>query len=126
MVVSLDSRGAYGFSRGRWSYAPAPKVQARSTAGAGDALLGGLIFALVSGRPLIPDADTADNLTGEINSALQFGVLLASYKVLSPHSIHPDASLQNLSALASTLGQSVHPALGMMAHMAYEPVVEKL
>jgi hypothetical protein len=42
-----------------------------------------------------------------LEDALDFGVLLASYKVSSPHTIHPDASLGELLRFAERLGISV-------------------
>lgn len=102
IVVSAGSKGAYGFENGAWSFAPAAKVKAASTAGAGDALLGGAIAGLAAGLPLTPKADASS--TKEISSALQFGVLLAGFSVTSPDAIHFGADLDALTEFASMQG----------------------
>jgi sugar/nucleoside kinase (ribokinase family) len=102
LVVSVGKRGAYGFERGRWEFCPAPVVQIASTAGAGDALLGGILAAMVGGMPFIHPAPGESDAF--ISSALHFGVMLASYSVTSPHTIHPDASLDNMLKFLRELG----------------------
>lgn len=44
VIVSAGRRGAYGFEGGHSQYCPAPVVQPVSTAGAGDALLAGVLM----------------------------------------------------------------------------------
>jgi 6-phosphofructokinase 2 len=50
VVVSLGGRGALGLSREGRIHAIPPKVNVKSSLGAGDALIGGLVFALDKGR----------------------------------------------------------------------------
>ena len=108
MTISFGRKGAYGFERGRSQFCPAPVVQPRSTAGAGDALLGGLVCGLAAGLPFITMNDCARSFSGrKLQSALDFGVLNASFSVTSPHTIHPEASLENLFAFAETRGASI-------------------
>lgn len=49
VVVSLGARGALGLSKKERIHAAPPKVSVRSSLGAGDALIGGLVFALDEG-----------------------------------------------------------------------------
>lgn len=106
MIVSAGKNGAYAFSRGSYEYGPAPEVTVASTAGAGDALLGGVLAGLVAGIPLLRAA--AGIRPGiDVETVLDLGVLLASYKCLSPHTIHPSASLDSLDDFARTLGRSL-------------------
>jgi ribokinase len=84
-VLSAGKAGAYAFD-GTWTFVPAFEVDVASTAGAGDALFGGTISGIVAGM--------------ELRLAVEFGVLLASYSVTSPHTIHPEASLETLLLLA--------------------------
>ncbi len=49
IVVSMGARGAIGVSSKERYIVTPPKVQVKSSAGAGDALLGGLVFALSKG-----------------------------------------------------------------------------
>ena len=106
MVVSLGKRGAYGVTADLWNYCPAPEVEVASTAGAGDALLGGMIAALAAGIPFLrkepSNQRTADR---QIETALDLGVLLASYKCMSPHTIHPSACIESLIAFGRDLGR---------------------
>jgi len=96
VTVSAGKHGAYGFSDGRWEHCPALEVKVKSTAGAGDALLSGVLAGIAAGWPFIGDAP------GErpFRNALELGVALASFKCTSPHTIHPEAGLQAVLSFA--------------------------
>jgi sugar/nucleoside kinase (ribokinase family) len=105
VILSVGKEGAYGFSAGAWDHCPAPRVRVASTAGGGDALLGGVLAALAAGSPLVvPGPPRAAISDRPLASALEFGVLLASLTVTSPHTIHPHADVQSLLEFAGTLG----------------------
>ena len=105
LVVTCGKRGAYAFSRGAWDFCPALPVEVVSTAGAGDALLGALIACLAAGVPLSNPGRPRVALTDRpLDSALDYGVLLAAFTITSPHSIHPDASVMSLGRFADSLG----------------------
>jgi sugar/nucleoside kinase (ribokinase family) len=87
ILLTAGAHGAFGFDGRCWKHRPALGVPVASTAGAGDALLAGMLAALAAGAPF--------------QGALDFGSLLAAYKVTSPHTIHPDASLDALLAFAA-------------------------
>ena len=106
VVMSAGKNGAYFIDRSGWSHSPSPSVEVASTAGAGDCLLGGILAAMAAGIPL-PHARRRPAAQSVLEDALDFGVLLASYKVSSPHTIHPDASLGELLRFAERLGISV-------------------
>jgi len=111
-VVSAGARGAYAQNCERWNYSPAPNLAVASTAGAGDALLGGLIAAIAAGIPLLKPRTSAQSLPGnQLDTALGLGVLLASYKCLSPHTIHPTASLATVVEFAKNLDFTFGPGL---------------
>jgi sugar/nucleoside kinase (ribokinase family) len=104
IVISVGKDGAHAFEDGSWSYRPAPAVQVVSTAGAGDALLAGVLSGLAFGLPLNAKPSTEDAaIDREFSSALELGMLLASFSVTSPDTIHFDASLARLEEFASTL-----------------------
>jgi sugar/nucleoside kinase (ribokinase family) len=110
LIVSAGERGAYGFSRGVWNFCPAPAVRVCSTAGAGDALFGGVISALATGMPFVkPGLQRARLDQGDLSTALEFGVMLASYTVASPHTIHPDACLEAVLEFSAGYGASFAP-----------------
>jgi sugar/nucleoside kinase (ribokinase family) len=106
VVMSAGKNGAYFIDRSGWSHSPSPRVEVASTAGAGDCLLGGILGAMAAGIPL-RHARRRPTTQPVLEDALDFGVLLASYKVSSPHTIHPDASLGELLRFADRLGVSV-------------------
>jgi sugar/nucleoside kinase (ribokinase family) len=77
-------------------------VEVVSTAGAGDALLAGTIAGLTAGLPL--RSGSSEGGERELSSAIDLGILLASFSVTSPHTIHPDANLSALVKFASDRG----------------------
>jgi sugar/nucleoside kinase (ribokinase family) len=110
MVVSAGGSGAYGLTARDCHFCPAPKVEVASTAGAGDALLGGVLAAIAAGIPFLPRSGSPANRPDRsIESALQLGVLLASYKCQSPHTISPSACLDTLVEFASSVALSFSP-----------------
>jgi sugar/nucleoside kinase (ribokinase family) len=107
LVVTAGAAGVFGGEGGRSVHLPALKVPVKSTAGAGDALLGGILAGLAAGIPLLP-SDSGEDRTSladrPLASALELGALLAAYAVTSPHSIHPEARLETLRAFAVEQG----------------------
>ncbi len=112
MIVSAGRKGAYGFEGGSSQFCPAPVLRPMSTAGAGDALLAGVVCGLTAGLPFIDRNESGSSFSGRIlRTALDFGVLNASFSVTSPHTIHPDAVLKNLFAFAESHGASISDSL---------------
>jgi sugar/nucleoside kinase (ribokinase family) len=102
LIVSAGSGGVCVFDQGRWSKHDAIPVEVVSTAGAGDALLAGTIAGLTAGLPL--RSGSSEGGERELSSAIDLGILLASFSVTSPHTIHPDANLSALVKFASDRG----------------------
>jgi sugar/nucleoside kinase (ribokinase family) len=102
IVVTAGKQGAYGLEADEWVHSPACEVKVASTAGAGDALIAGTLTGLISGVPLVEQCDD-----DSIHSALDFGVLLGSYSTTSPHTIHPNAELQDVLTFANAAGKDV-------------------
>jgi len=90
IVVSAGAAGAYGFDGDAWFFVPALRVEPVNTAGAGDALLAGVIAARAAGAP--------------VHAALVFAGVLAGLSVTSPHTIHPEADLDAVLRLAGEQG----------------------
>jgi len=116
ILVSAGAAGAFAFADGAWDQCPAPAVEVASTAGGGDALLAGVLAGLAVGAPLIAPSGRSVPARREITdrpleSALDLGVLLASYSVTSPHTIHPGADLTALVGFAGRLGVTFTGAL---------------
>lgn len=110
LVVTAGLRGAFAWARGERHHVPALPVPVASTAGAGDALLGGLISGLAVGLPFF--SSSQGNLTERpLESALDLGVYLASYAVTSPHTIPPELGRGPLRDFAGRLGLRFAPGL---------------
>jgi sugar/nucleoside kinase (ribokinase family) len=121
LAVTAGRFGAFAYWEGSWDFSPAPRVNVASTAGAGDALLGGLIVGEVSGIPFVRN-DRSLNRTsmGTVASALDLAVLLASYTATSPHTIHPGASKEALLAFASKIGVELAPGICQLLGATHE------
>lgn len=97
LLLSLGARGAYAWAEGRWHHVPALPVAVKSTAGAGDALLGGTLTGLALGLPF--------------ESAVEFGSVVAAFKVTSPHTIPPGFNLAALRSFAAAHGVTLSSQL---------------
>ncbi|HEX9186839.1 MAG TPA: PfkB family carbohydrate kinase [Vicinamibacteria bacterium] len=108
LVVTAGARGAFAFDGTGWTHAPALAVPVASTAGAGDALLGGVLAGLAAGLPFVEPGPRRASL-GErpLASAFDLGVLLAAFKVTSPHTIPPGLSPEVLAGFAGEHGLAV-------------------
>jgi len=111
MIVSVGSHGAYGVTAEGWNYCPAPKVEVASTAGAGDSLLGGVLAAIAAGIPFVAEQSREQPSNGFVDSALELGVFLASYKCQSSHTIHPEAELESLAEFVRRSGYKFSPRI---------------
>lgn len=112
VVLSAGKAGAWAFDAGRWEHCPALSVVVAGTAGAGDALLAGVISGVIAGLPLVAERPERRELSdAPVETALDLGVLLAAYSVTCPHTIHPEADLDHLSTFAGELGIRFSEAL---------------
>ena len=112
LIVSAGAAGAYGITNSACDYCPAPHVDVASTAGAGDALLGGTLAALAAGIPLVRERGSHPDAT--IHTALQFGVLLASFKCLSPDTINNSANVDTLLSFGAKVDMQLAPEFGKL------------
>ena len=105
LVVTAGARGAFAFDGSAWAQALALPVAVVSTAGAGDALLGGILTGLAVGLPFLPAGSPRARLAERpLSSAFELGALVAAFKVTSPHTIPPSLSLDALVAFAREHG----------------------
>lgn len=114
LLVSAGSDGAYIWEAGRWFHHRMVPVKAISTAGAGDALLAGVISGLAAGLPLTQGMDETGN---NINAAIDLGLALAGFSVKSPHTIHPEAGLENLLRFVSENSFVINKKTVMSDHL---------
>jgi sugar/nucleoside kinase (ribokinase family) len=119
ILVSAGRHGAFAMDSGRWGHCPALSVGVASTAGAGDALLAGVLAGIAAGLPLVepgpPRREIGDR---PLSSALDLGVLLAGYSVTSPHTIHQSATVDTLTTLAADLGLTFGGRLARLVGVA--------
>ena len=111
IVVSAGAEGAFVFEDAKWNHCLAPKVPVVSTAGAGDALLAGIVCGQSIGLPLAYPRCSGQVLSGsEIHSAIELGLLLASFSVMSSHTINFNANPDALATFAASLARPSEPS----------------
>jgi sugar/nucleoside kinase (ribokinase family) len=103
IVVTAGARGAFAFDGAGWTHVAALPVRVVSSAGAGDALLGGILTGLAAGLPFTAGGGQTGTARA-LSSAFDLGALVAAFKVTSPHTIPPDLSLDALLAFAREQG----------------------
>ncbi|SEN87865.1 carbohydrate kinase family protein [Paenibacillus sp. OV219] len=121
LIMTDGEDGCYSCEGDRIIHTPSLQVAAVSSAGAGDALLGGVISGLCCGLPFMKD-HSADAIFGEtpLSSAVELGVLLAALSVTSPHSIHPNADVRLLRSIASENDLALGDAFRRMLQLEEE------
>jgi ribokinase len=93
LVVTGGARGSWAWDGAAVSHAPAIPRPVRSTAGAGDAHLAGIVTGLAAGWGLA--------------AANEFASLVSSVKVSSVHTIHPDLGWALLEHAADAAGMNL-------------------
>jgi sugar/nucleoside kinase (ribokinase family)/6-phosphogluconolactonase/glucosamine-6-phosphate isomerase/deaminase len=111
LVLTAGRHGAFAYDGSRWGQVPALPVSVAGSAGAGDALLGGVLVGLVAGLPLVAPGASAGLARRPLASALDLGVLLAAFKLGSPHTIPPDLTPSALAAFAEAHAVGIGPEL---------------
>jgi sugar/nucleoside kinase (ribokinase family) len=106
LIVSAGSEGVDVFDHGVWSHHASVPTEVVSSAGAGDALLGGVIAGFVQGLPLVRRTDEHES-QDTVESAIDLGLLVAAFSLTSSHTIHPGFSMQTLRKFAAMKGTSL-------------------
>jgi sugar/nucleoside kinase (ribokinase family) len=117
LVVTAGAAGAFGRDERGHVHVPALPVPVASRAGAGDAVLCGLLTGVAADLPLFP-ASSRPLAERPADSALDLGVCLAAYAVGSPHTIPPDVGWARLRSFLDPLGVRFGPALEGLAGVA--------
>ena len=106
ILVTLGPSGSYGWENGAWEFTPCAAVKPKSTAGAGDATLAGIIVATACGLPFILSARKKRKSLAQtpLESACDFAALLASLSVLSMDTINLETTPAGLAGHARRLG----------------------
>lgn len=117
LVVTAGAQGVFARARGASHRVPALCVPVVSTAGAGDAVLGGVIAGLVAGLPLFSESDQP-LAERPAESALDLGACLAALAVASPHTIPPDVAWGPLRDFVGRLGVRFGPSFDRLLEAA--------
>jgi sugar/nucleoside kinase (ribokinase family) len=119
VCLTLGAEGSYGYEEGAWEYTPCARVEPKSTAGAGDAAISGLIAGAAWGLPFIlPARGPRKELSqAPLETSLDFAALLAALSVESVDTINLQADSHTLQETANRLGISLseHIAAGLSA-----------
>ncbi|MBW7997108.1 MAG: hypothetical protein FVQ81_11180 [Candidatus Glassbacteria bacterium] len=113
LLVTVGERGSWAWRDGRWEYIPAARVEVKSTAGAGDASMAGLIIATAAGLPFIRPEPVKRTGLAElpVETAADFAALLGSVSTVSPDTINLDADAGYILDHGRTLGLKFCPEL---------------
>ncbi len=87
LCITCGSHGLVGYDKGESRQLDALTVPVQNTAGAGDAVISGMITGLVLGFPFISDGSP---------SCISLGRLLSAMSVISPDTINFDINLRQL------------------------------
>ena len=98
LIVTMGADGVYACDM-EIVLLPVPQVPVVSTAGAGDALLGGTMAALTCGLPFLCEGKPFSHISG----AVEIGILTAAIAVQSPDTIDFELDLKKMHALAKQL-----------------------
>ena len=104
MLVTCGEEGSFCYQDGQLEQHAALPAEARSTAGAGDAFLAGIIAGMCCGLPLLKGASRNDITAKPLSSAVDLGTLLASLSVTSSDTIHPEGDAGCLLQYAASKG----------------------
>ena len=97
LSITAGKTGSWAWDGSQLTHVPAFKVEVKSSAGAGDAHIAGIISGLTAGLAL--------------DESQELGGLAGAFAVTSPHTIHPDMSRENLMALALRSGKEIRAGL---------------
>lgn len=115
IVFTAGALGAFACDDGVWDHCPAPEVPITSTAGAGDALLAGVLAGRWIGLPLSTPARSGQPFARRgLASALDVGVLAASFKLGSRDTIPRETTRGAIARFGSTLGLSPSGTAGRL------------
>lgn len=92
VVITDGAQGSYCFYQGETQFTPAIRTKVISTAGAGDAFLSGTITGLCCGLPLTKVNSLLLPNSTVLQTAIEFGTVLASLKVTTADTIHEGAN----------------------------------
>ncbi len=88
LIITCGAQGSYSFYKDEIEHVPVLPMDVVSTAGAGDAFLGGTISGLCCGLPFIKGRSDVVFAETPLSSAVELGTLISNLKVTSPDTIY--------------------------------------
>jgi sugar/nucleoside kinase (ribokinase family) len=104
LLVTDGDKGSYCYQEGKLEYHSILPAEVRSTAGAGDAFLAGIIAGLCCGLSLQKGTPENSTTKSPLLSAVDLGILLSSLSVTSSDTIHLEADAGFLLNYARSKG----------------------
>ena len=105
MIVTDGSQGTWACRAGHACFVPPPPADGLvSAAGASNALLAGTLAGLACGLPFMKEGASGRFGQTPLDSAVELGVLLASFSSTSPDTIHWGADAVSLAEYAQARG----------------------
>ncbi|MBR9997469.1 MAG: hypothetical protein KFF73_00795 [Cyclobacteriaceae bacterium] len=98
LCITCGSRGMYGYDRGKVEFMSVLNTEVNNTAGAGDAVLSGIITGIILGLPFIGDKK---------RSCIRLGRLIGAMSVTSEDTINFNINLQNLLKFQEIHGEDI-------------------
>ena len=98
LCITCGSQGIYGYDQGEVKFLPILNVPVENTAGAGDAMLSGIMLGLILGFPFI------DN---KAQTCLRLGRLISAMSVTSPDTINFNINLRSLKQFQKNQGEDI-------------------
>ncbi len=98
LCITCGDQGIYGYEQGKLELIPVINVQVKNTAGAGDAVLSGIIVGLVLGFPFIGN---------EVRTCLRLGRLMGAMSVTSEDTINFNMDLIGLKRFQKIYGEEI-------------------
>jgi sugar/nucleoside kinase (ribokinase family) len=113
VLVTVGEKGSWGWESGRWEFIPAAMVEVKSTAGAGDASMAGLIVATAAGLPFIRSEPVKRSGLAELPvcTAADFAAVMGSVSVISRDTINLEVSPSYVLDHGHSLGLEFCPEL---------------
>lgn len=112
LIITCGKCGCYTYSNKQIEKVPIIDVPVVSTAGAGDAFLGGAVAGLLNGMQF--QKGTNDMKFGEtpLMSATELGTIVSTFAVMSPDTIAKDVTAENIQNFISRRGYKMSEVFG--------------
>ena len=120
LLITDGAKGSYCFQDGSLEYNSILPAEVKSTAGAGDAFLAGIITGICYGLPLQKGVSNNSITETPLLSAVDLGTLLASLSVTSSDTIHMGVDASFLLKYAQSKGLTLSDEFKTVFHQCFK------